>query len=163
MLLSPLPSNSQQIVLLQIKDGKPIVFTPKLLKWDQISLPDELEIPNSVPPAQIERRDIDQIMKDPDGRVILPFQSRSIREDSFIPKSSTYRRSFFEYSLMFEPLDNSQQYRFYNPIIEPIINPASLTDSVIGSEINIITKKNFKSISLVLRKIIIPLPILPKR
>ena len=30
--LSPLPSNSQEMVLLQIEDENPTVFTPKLLK-----------------------------------------------------------------------------------------------------------------------------------
>jgi len=29
--LNPLPSNSQKIILLQIEDNKPIVFTPKAL------------------------------------------------------------------------------------------------------------------------------------
>jgi len=36
--LSSLPSNSQQTVLLQVEDDKPTIFTPKLLKWDEISL-----------------------------------------------------------------------------------------------------------------------------
>ena len=50
---NPLPSNSQETVLLQIEDDKPTLFTPKLLKWEEVSLPDELEIPNCVPPAEI--------------------------------------------------------------------------------------------------------------
>jgi len=33
--LNPLPLNSQETILLQIDDEKPIVFTPKLLKWDE--------------------------------------------------------------------------------------------------------------------------------
>jgi len=66
--LSPLPLNSQETVLLQIEDDKPIVFTLKLLKCEEISLPDKLEIPNCVPTPQIERRDIDQIVEEPDGR-----------------------------------------------------------------------------------------------
>jgi len=96
--LSPLPSNSQEIVLLQIEDDKPTVFTPKLLKWEQISHPNALEIPNCVPPAQVERRDIDQIVEEPSGRVILQFRSKSIREDISIPESSNYRRSVYDYS-----------------------------------------------------------------
>ena len=35
--LNSLPSNSQETVLLQIEDDKPIVFAPKLLKWDRLS------------------------------------------------------------------------------------------------------------------------------
>jgi len=42
--LNPLPSNSQKTVLLQIEDDKPTVFTPKALKWDEITIPDVIEI-----------------------------------------------------------------------------------------------------------------------
>ena len=42
--LNPLPSNSQETIFLQIDDEKSFVFTPKLLKWDEITLPDELEL-----------------------------------------------------------------------------------------------------------------------
>ena len=83
--LSPLASNSEERVLLRIEDDKPTVFTPKLLKWEKNSLPDELEIRNCVPQAQIEKRDVDQIVEEPDGRVILRFRSKSIREDISIP------------------------------------------------------------------------------
>ena len=54
-----LPSNLQETVLLQIEDGKLTIFTPKLLKWDEITHPNEFEISNTHPPAQIERREID--------------------------------------------------------------------------------------------------------
>ena len=57
--LNPLPSNSQETILLQIDDEKLTVFTPKLLKWDEITLPDELELQEPQQPAQIKRRDID--------------------------------------------------------------------------------------------------------
>ena len=52
--LNPLPSNSQETILLQIEDGKPTVFTPKLLKWDEITLPDEIELHEPPQPTQIE-------------------------------------------------------------------------------------------------------------
>ena len=42
--LNPLSSNSQETILLQIEDKKPTVFTPKLVKWDEITLPDEIEL-----------------------------------------------------------------------------------------------------------------------
>ena len=42
--LNPLPLNSQEKILLQIEDEKPTVFTPKHLKWDEITLPDEIEL-----------------------------------------------------------------------------------------------------------------------
>ena len=82
--LNPLPSNSQETILLQIEDEKPTVFTPKLLKWDEITVPNEIELQEPQQPAQIERRDIDQIIEEPDGSIILKFQSLSIREDPAI-------------------------------------------------------------------------------
>ena len=51
--LNPLPSNSQETILLQIEDEKPTVFTPKLLKWDEITLPDEFELQEPQPSSQM--------------------------------------------------------------------------------------------------------------
>jgi len=141
--LSPQPSNSQETILVQIEDDKPTVFTPKLFKWEEISLPDELQSPNCVPPAQINRRDIDQIVEEPDGRVILRFRSKSICENISIPESSHYHRSFSYYSAKSEPLDNSRQYRFHNLITEPIVDPPSPSDSSIGVGINVIINPDF--------------------
>ena len=104
--LNPLPSNTQEKILLQIDDEKPTVFTPKLLKWDEITLLDELKLQEPQQPAQIERRDIDQIIEEPDGRVILKFQSASIREDPFTPGPSNYIRSFSDFSSASEYLDH---------------------------------------------------------
>ena len=88
--LTPLLSNSQETVLLQIEDDKPTVFTPKHLKWDEITLPDEIELHKPQPSAQIERRDIDQIIEEPNGRFILKFQSLSIIEDTSSPGPSNF-------------------------------------------------------------------------
>ena len=68
--LNPLPSNSQEMVLLHIEHEKATVFTPKLLKWDVIILPDELELQEPQQFSQIERREIDQIIEDPEGQVL---------------------------------------------------------------------------------------------
>jgi len=92
--LNPLPLNSQETILLQIEDDKPTVFTPKALKWDEITIPDVIELQEPQRSAQIERRDIDQIIEEPDGRVILKFRFLSCREDSSLPSPSNYRRSF---------------------------------------------------------------------
>ena len=121
--LNLLPSNSQETVLLKIEDHSPTVFTPKLLKWDEIALPDEIELQEPQPYAKIGRRDIDQIIEEPDGRVLLKFRSFLIREDPAIPGPSNYRRSFSDYSSISEPLDHSQRYRFRAPIPEPVDDP----------------------------------------
>jgi len=92
--LSPFPSNSQESILLQIEGDKPTVFTPKLLKWDEFTFLDELEIPNTQPPAQIERKYIDQIIEEPDDRVILKFWSSFMREDLSLLEPSNSRSPF---------------------------------------------------------------------
>jgi len=75
--------------LLQIEDDKSTVFTPKVLKWDEITIPDEIELQEPQRSAQIERRDIDQIIEEPDGRVIhvgkiLHFVVLQIMGDPFL-------------------------------------------------------------------------------
>jgi len=97
--LNPLPSNSQETILLQIKDDKSTVFTPKPLKWDEITIPDVIEIQEPQQFAQIEQRDIDQIIEEPDGRVILKFRSLSTREESSDACPSNFRRSFPNFPL----------------------------------------------------------------
>ena len=42
--LNPLPSNTKETVLLQIGDDKAQVFTPKPLKWDEIAIPEAIEL-----------------------------------------------------------------------------------------------------------------------
>ena len=61
--LNPLPSNSQETILLQIEDNKPTVFTPKALKWEEITIPEVIELQEPTIPAQIERSDIEQITR----------------------------------------------------------------------------------------------------
>lgn len=142
--LSPLPSNSQETILLQIEDEKPTVFTPKLLKWDEITLPAELVLQEPQQPAQIDRREIDQIIEEPDGRVLLRFRSLSIRETPGQPGPSNYRRSFSDTSSNYEPLDHTTRYRFRNPIPEPINDSSSPTSSGIGAAVNVLTNLNFQ-------------------
>ena len=142
--LNPLPSNSQETILLQIEDDKPTVFTPTLLKWDEITLPDELELHEPQSSSHIERRDIDQIIEEPDGRVLLKFRSLSIREEFPKPPPSNYRRSFSDTSSNYEPLDHTTRYRFRNPIPEPVHDPPSPTSSGIGAAINVLTNLNFQ-------------------
>ena len=67
--LNPLPSNAKQIALLQIEDDKPQVFTPKLLKWGGITIPEAIELVDAQA-ASIDKsrqmNDIEQIIEEPD-------------------------------------------------------------------------------------------------
>ena len=109
LFLNPLPSNSQETILLQIEDDKPTFFTPKALRWDEITIPDMIELQEPQNNTQIERRDIDQIIEEPDGPVILKFQPLSSREDPSLPGPSNYRRSFSDTSS--QNIGHSQRYR----------------------------------------------------
>ena len=93
--------------------------------------------------TQIERRDIDQIIEEPDGRVILKFRSLSSSEDPSHSGPSNYRRSFSECSSQTGNLDHPQRYRFRSPIPEPIIDPWSPTSLGIAATINVLTKSTF--------------------
>ena len=93
--------------LIENKHDKPTVFTPKALKWDEIIIADVIELQEPQHSAQIERRDIDQIIEEPDGRAILKFRSLSSREDPSLPGPSNYRRSFSECSSQTGNLDHS--------------------------------------------------------
>jgi len=128
---------------LQIEDDKPTVFTPKALKWEEITIPDVIELHEPQSSAQIERRDIDQIIEEPDGRPILKFRSLSTREDPSQPGPSNYRRSFCDFSSQSGYLDPSQRYRFRSPVPEPIVDPPSPTSSGIGATINVLSTSNF--------------------
>jgi len=141
--LNPLPSNSQETILLQIEDDKPTVFTPKALKWNEITIPDVIELHEPQQSTQIERGDIDQIIEEPDGQVILKFRSLSSRENSLQPSPSNYRRSFSDFFTQSGNLDHSQRYKFRSSIPEPIIDPPSPTSYGIGATINVLTKSNF--------------------
>ena len=141
--LNPLPSNSQETILLQIEDDKPTVFTPKALKWDEITIPNVIELQEPQITAQIERRDIEQIIEEPDGKVVLKFRSLSCRDDPSLHDSSNFRRSFSDIPSQTGNLDPSQRYRFRSPIPEPIIDPPSPSSSGIGNTINMLTKVDF--------------------
>ena len=96
----------------------------------------ELQEPQNT--TQIERRDIDQIIEEPDGRVILKFRSLSSREDPSLPGASNYRRSFSD--TLSQNIGQSKRYRFRSPIPEPIIDPPSPT-SVSYTHLTLPTKR----------------------
>ena len=83
--------------------------------------------------SQIEHRDIEQIIEEPDGKVVLKFRSLSFREDPSLPGPSNYRQSFSDIASQTGNLDPSRRYRFRSPIPEPIVDPPSPTTSGIGN------------------------------
>ena len=77
IFLSTLPSNSKETILLQIEDDKPQVFTLKLLKRDEITIPEVIELDDAQFASHDKSKqmnDIEQIIEEPDGIVLFRFR-----------------------------------------------------------------------------------------
>ena len=68
-----------------------MVNNNKVFEWDEITIPDVIELQEPQHSAQIERRDMDQIIEEPDGKVVLKFSSLSFHEERSQPGPSNYR------------------------------------------------------------------------
>ena len=76
--LSTSPSNSDETILSQIKDDKPKVFAQKLLKWDETTIPEAIELEDAQSASHDKSKqmnDIKQIIEEPDGIFLLRFHS----------------------------------------------------------------------------------------
>ena len=93
--LRTLPSNSKETILLLIQGDKPQVFTPTLLKWDEITIPEAIEL-NDAQSASHDKskqmNDIEQIIEETDGIVLLRFCS--FREPINLAGTSVSKKSF---------------------------------------------------------------------
>jgi len=97
--LSTSRSNSKDIILLQIEDDKPQVFAQKLLKWNEITIPEAIELEDAQSVSHVKSKqmnDIEQIIEEPDGIFLLRF--RSFREPTNLPGTSPGRKSFFDFN-----------------------------------------------------------------
>jgi len=105
--------------------------------------------------------DIEQIIEEPDGIVLLRF--RSFREPTNLPRTSPSRNSFSNFDPdRGIPTKNPQNCRFKSPIAEPVTNdPPSPSSTGIGYRYNVLINSNFTIIGLSIRKIITLLVMLP--
>ncbi|KAI5677859.1 hypothetical protein M9H77_08809 [Catharanthus roseus] len=76
-----IPTSRDETVLLHIEAEQSKTFTPKRLKWHEITIPDEFQIENPHPFPHIERNEISQIIEEPNGNVLIRFNS--VREQEF--------------------------------------------------------------------------------
>ncbi|KAG5374115.1 hypothetical protein IGI04_042561 [Brassica rapa subsp. trilocularis] len=140
------------ILAVHSKDTPTTTYTPKQLKWDEITIPDQWEIEITQPPRNLEQKNISKIIEQKDGKILLRFGSY---RDPLPPRISLYhsRASFSEYrtgqsstnSETESVNQNTKQdelIRFKAPIAEPDQDayPTSPTPSDFRS-INVITKK----------------------
>jgi len=144
--LRTLPSNSKETILLLIQGDKPQVFTPTLLKWDEITIPEAIEL-NDAQSASHDKskqmNDIEQIIEETDGTVLLRFCS--FREPINLAGTSVSRKSFSGCNsdrgiVTKKPLT----YGFRSPIADPAINdPPSPSLYGIGYGYNVLTNPDF--------------------
>ena len=95
---SILPRNSKETILLQIEDDKPPVFTPKIIKWKEITIPEAIEL-EDVQSASHDKskqlKDIEQIIEEPDG--VVPLRLCSSCEPINLPSTSRSRKSISDF------------------------------------------------------------------
>ena len=141
-----LPSNSKETLLLQIHGDKPQGVTPKLLKWDEITIPEAIELDDAHSASHEKSKqtnDIEQILGETDSVVLLRFCS--FRGPINLAGTSVGRKSFSSFHsdrgiVIQKPLN----YWFRSPIAEPAINdPPSPSSQGIGYGCNVLTNPNF--------------------
>jgi len=96
--LSTLSSNSKETILLQIEDGKPQVFTLKLLWSYEITIQEAIALEDASSASHDKSKhmnDIEKVVEEPDGVVLLRF--RSFCEPTNVLGTSPSRKSFFDF------------------------------------------------------------------
>ncbi|KAI5650221.1 hypothetical protein M9H77_36226 [Catharanthus roseus] len=87
-----IPTSRDETVRLHIEAEQSKTFTPKRLKWHEITIPDEFQIDNPHPLRDIERNEVSQIIEEPDGNVLIRFNS--MREHASSSTIQPGRHSF---------------------------------------------------------------------
>ena len=140
-------SPKNETILLQVDAASPSTFTPKTLKWNEITIPEFFITNNEQIPRNLEQREVNQIIEEPDGKITIKFKTS---KPDHISSSSTARHSFSGHSSINfkEPIEqtnpNHPKYHFKNPVPEfhNFSSPSSPTRS---DMINvIISKEKFK-------------------
>ena len=144
--LRTLPSNSKGTILLLIQGDKHQVFTPTLLKWDEITIPEAIELDDAQSASHDKPKqmnDIEQTIGETDGVVLLRFCS--LRELINLAGTSVGRKSFSGFhSDRGIVIKKPPNYFFRSPIAEPAINdPPSPCSQGIGYGCNVLTNPNF--------------------
>ncbi|CDY53569.1 BnaA09g53980D [Brassica napus] len=87
------------ILAVHSKDTPTATYTPKQLKWDEITIPDQWKIEITQPPRNFEQKNISKIIEQKDGNILLRFESY---RDPLPPRIRSYhsRASFSEYYLL---------------------------------------------------------------
>ncbi|KAI5653694.1 hypothetical protein M9H77_30881 [Catharanthus roseus] len=128
-----IPTSRDETVLLHIEAEQSKTFTPKRLKWHEITIPDEFQIENPHPLSDLERNEISQIIEEPNGNVLIRFNSMREQESSSTfsipiePSRHSFahsrRHSFAETSEQSSRMPNSIHVHHTTPIPEVSTSP----------------------------------------
>ncbi|KAI5659856.1 hypothetical protein M9H77_28649 [Catharanthus roseus] len=143
-----IPTSRDETVLLHIDAEQSKTFTPKRLKWHEITIPDEFQIENPHPCPDIERKEISQIIEEPNGNVLIRFNSMREHGSSSIPMEPSRhsfahprRQSYAESSEQSFRIPNAIHVHHTAPIPEVSTSPPlSPTASQMKGEIDVIHK-----------------------
>ena len=129
-----------ETILLKAESDNITTFTPKLLKQNEITIPQEFIIQNTRPPKNIAQKNIQQIIEETDGRVLIRFnlsKERNLSSKSLenleLPRTSystPSRSASYDY-LKDNQVEDTQKIYYKAPIAEPI---AEATSSI-GSQL----------------------------
>ena len=75
------------ILAVHSKDTPTATYTPRQLKWDEITIPDQWKIKITQPPRNFEQKNISKIIEQKDGKILLRFGSY---KDPLPPRISSY-------------------------------------------------------------------------
>ncbi|KAI5649343.1 hypothetical protein M9H77_35348 [Catharanthus roseus] len=143
-----IPTSRDETVLLHIEAEQSKTFTPKRLKWHEITIPEEFQIENAQAPPHIERTEISQIIEETNGNILIRFNS--MREQGSCSHSPEPSRYSFAESLSTFQMPLPIHVHHTAPIPEVSKSPpSSPTASQMKGEIDVIHQiKNIDFASL---------------
>ena len=145
-----------QTTLFKVKQGKANTYVPQMSDWNEITIPDEWQIQTQTIPKTLTEKKIDQIIEEPDGKVLIRFNSsRELPSTSSNTDYQTARSSYsscsFDRSNTFDnsqPISQGYKVHEKSPIPEIVDDIPSPTRSDMDppwfSTLNVLTKVGFQ-------------------
>lgn len=120
-----------ETLMFKVELGQATTHVPKSLKWDEVTIPDEWVVDSQPILKPIEEKKVEQIIEEPDGRVLIRFNS-----SRDFPAASTYEFQSARSSCSFpsfkeDNIPSTSSYKVFQktPIPEIITENVSPTHS----------------------------------
>ena len=111
------PFSKGETILSQVDAEQSTTYTPKRLKWNEMTILDQFKIKEPQFSRDIERREPSQIVEEPDVKVTIKFD----RTNSFINFRNTRRYQYYEHRAYCSDIHSTSEskYTFKMPIPQP--------------------------------------------